>query len=238
MSSFKISIVIPTYNEEKYIGKTLNALINQNYKNFEVIIVDSDSKDKTKKEALKFRKKLNLKFYNIKERGIGKARNFGALKSKGKILLFIDADTILPRDTLKKVVKEFENDKLIGLTFLYSCYDGNLVDKFIYKLASIGMVALSLFNIYHFPGFFSCYKKEFFNKEKFNEKLKHSEDVDLSLRMRKYGKLKIVKSYIYTSSRRLKKVGRTKLIIKDIKRGLFFYLKKKVVGDYKAISEI
>lgn len=86
------SVVIPTLNEEDYLPKLLNNLANQTEKNFEVIIADGYSKDNTKNVANKFKDKLTLKFFQTKLTNVAAQRNYGAGKSSGKYIIFLDAD--------------------------------------------------------------------------------------------------------------------------------------------------
>ncbi|OYT33718.1 MAG: glycosyl transferase family 2, partial [Candidatus Aenigmarchaeota archaeon ex4484_52] len=76
-----LSIIIPTLNEEKYIPLLLNSIKKQTYKNYEIIVCDSHSKDKC---------------YSIDKKGPGHGRNIGAKYAKGRYLLFFDSDTIIP----------------------------------------------------------------------------------------------------------------------------------------------
>jgi glycosyltransferase involved in cell wall biosynthesis len=82
-----ISVVIPTYNEERDIGDLLESLAKQTVKNFEVIIVDNYSNDRTIEIVNRFKGRLKIRIYKIKS-NVSKARNFGAEKSKGKIIVF------------------------------------------------------------------------------------------------------------------------------------------------------
>ena len=86
-----LSIIIPTLNEENYVGKLLDCLCRQTYKDFEVIVVDGNSRDKTISVVEKFRKKLNLRLIKS-ERGVSLQRNVGAKHSKYDRLVFFDAD--------------------------------------------------------------------------------------------------------------------------------------------------
>src|SRR3989344_4297945 len=86
------SVIIHTLNEQEYLPKLLKDLRNQQEKNFEVIIVDGASEDKTKKEALKFVHILKLRFFDNKRKNVSWQRNFGAQKATGKYLVFLDAD--------------------------------------------------------------------------------------------------------------------------------------------------
>jgi len=105
-----ISINIPTWNSEKTIELTLDSIKNQTYKNYEIIIVDKDSKDKTRQIA----KKYTNKIYIDKRKLLG-ARNTGVGKSKGDYVLLLDSDQILEKHTLEKAVKLIKNYDMIIL---------------------------------------------------------------------------------------------------------------------------
>jgi glycosyltransferase involved in cell wall biosynthesis len=103
----KISVVIPTYNQENIISETLNALINQNIpKNkYEIITVDDGSADKTRLVLESFKKKIGNKFFILKTKnlhGKGIARNLGIQKSKNEIVVLLDGDIIASKDLLAR----------------------------------------------------------------------------------------------------------------------------------------
>lgn len=88
------SIVIPTFNSEKTIEETITSVLNQNYKNYEIIIVDNNSSDNTMQILDNF-KTTNINIYKIKNNGIiAKSRNFGVQKSKYEWICFLDSDDI------------------------------------------------------------------------------------------------------------------------------------------------
>ena len=114
-----VSVIIPTYNEEKDIGNCLSSLKNQSYKNFEIILVDDGSKDNTLDVAKKFPK---VKMIKGEHRGPGFSRNLGAKEAKGNILVFIDADMSFEKDYIKNLIKPIIADKkgeVIGTTHDY-----------------------------------------------------------------------------------------------------------------------
>lgn len=86
------SIVIPTLNEEKYLPILLASLASQTNKNFEVIIIDGKSEDRTKEKVMEFKEKLDIEIYEVNKRYVCYQRNFGAKKAKGEYLIFFDAD--------------------------------------------------------------------------------------------------------------------------------------------------
>ncbi|MCD6318889.1 glycosyltransferase [Candidatus Aerophobetes bacterium] len=108
-----ISVIILTKNEEKNIGKCLEYLYNQTYKDFEVIVVDANSTDRTVEIAKSYGAKV------IKEKkkgGFGYARNLGVKHAKGDLIVFLDADVFLiDTETLKKSYESLVNYKVDGV---------------------------------------------------------------------------------------------------------------------------
>ena len=111
----KASVVIPAYNEEDYIGKCLETLLSQSYGNFEVIIVDDGSKDRTVDIVSGMMKKhKNLHLLHQQHGGPGRGRNLGSEHSKGEILVFVDADMEFEKDYISNLVKPVVEGKAIG----------------------------------------------------------------------------------------------------------------------------
>lgn len=113
----KVSVIIPTKNEEPNIANCLDSVKNQNCKNVEIIIVDNYSRDKTVQIAKNFTKKC---FIHGRERSA--QRNFGAKKASGKYLLFIDADMILDKNVVGESVKNKAKAVIIPETVIISNY--------------------------------------------------------------------------------------------------------------------
>lgn len=119
-----VSIIIPVYNEEKVIANCLASLAKQTYKPLEIILVDDGSTDKTldiiktihyslfslRKYALIF----TIHLFRQKHLGPGPARNLGASKAKGKILVFVDADMTFDKDFIKDLIKPILDGQTIG----------------------------------------------------------------------------------------------------------------------------
>lgn len=95
----RVSIIIPTYNEEKVINFCLGSLTKQTYKDIEIIVVDDGSSDNSKFKI------QNLKLLEQQHKGPGEARNLGAKHAKGEILVFVDADMTFDKDFVKKLVE-------------------------------------------------------------------------------------------------------------------------------------
>ncbi|MCX6723115.1 MAG: glycosyltransferase, partial [Candidatus Staskawiczbacteria bacterium] len=106
-----ISIIIPALNEEKFLPLLLNSIKIQNFSDYDIILADAGSKDKTIEIAKKFGCRI------IPGGLPGKGRNEGAKVAKGEILFFLDADSVLPDGLLKNSVDEFNKKKLDLATF-------------------------------------------------------------------------------------------------------------------------
>lgn len=107
----KLTIVIPTLNEEYYLPLLLDDLSKQTVKDFEVIVVDAKSEDATKKNTLAFKDKFQLQFIESPKRKVAHQRNLGATHANGEYIFFIDADTRIDADVIEKVFKKLDTGK-------------------------------------------------------------------------------------------------------------------------------
>ena len=107
----KVSVIIPSYNEEKDIGDTLKSLKKQSFQDLEVIVVDDGSTDKTREIA----KKEGAVVIEQNHKGPGFARNLGVKNSKGSILVFVDSDMEFEKNYLKNLIAPIRG-KVVGTT--------------------------------------------------------------------------------------------------------------------------
>jgi glycosyltransferase involved in cell wall biosynthesis len=107
----RLSIIIPTYNEESYIHDCISSLYSQTYKDFEIIVVDDGSKDKTREIVKEFDK---VKLLKGKHKGPGASRNLGSKKARGEILVFVDADMTFDKNYLTLLIRPIIENKAIG----------------------------------------------------------------------------------------------------------------------------
>lgn len=108
----KVSIIIPVYNGEKFIKKCIESILKQTYQNYEIIIINDGSTDRTK-ETIESLKSEKIKLYNIKNAGVSNARNYGINQANGDYILFVDADDKIDNKTLEILVnkqKEYKVD--------------------------------------------------------------------------------------------------------------------------------
>lgn len=126
-----ISIIVPAYNAEKFIGNTIDSVLNQTYKNFELIIVNDNSKDNTIKIIKEYDdKRIKLVESDINH-GAAMSRNIGIKKASGRYITFIDADDYWVNDKLEKQI-DFMNTMHCAFSFTgyeFADCDLNLTGK-------------------------------------------------------------------------------------------------------------
>jgi glycosyltransferase involved in cell wall biosynthesis len=236
-----LAIVIPTLNEEKYIGGLLESIARQTIHPQEIVVVDAFSKDNTETEVKKWFKKIpQLKFYQIPKDTISKQRNFGVKKTKASRILFLDADTaLIDDDTLEKYIDEVEKKKAqIAVAGNYplskhwkdkAYFDAaNLttkMSKHIWPMA----VGINLF----------CNRNIFEKLGGFDEKVRVGEDVELVQRFAKKGfRYEVLEEpKIHTSVRRLRKEGRIRFVLMMINSFLaaqiYGHRRNPIVKEYE-----
>lgn len=196
---YKISVVIRTYNEEKHLKEVLESLKNQTYQNFEIIVVDSESTDK----SVAIAKSYNAIIVPIlkKDFNYSYASNIGVKNATGDIICFLSGHSVpVQTDYLEKTNQIFQNPKIGG------CYgdvialkDGSWIEKVYNKLGYLknkiknkGKNVITLETEIH-PGILSCsnasIRKKLLEKHSFADELgkKGGEDVELAYRIIKDG---------------------------------------------------
>lgn len=114
----KVSIVITTYNNSKYITEAINSVLEQDYENKEIIVIDDASDDNTEELITVLKEKHPISYLKKKEnQGPGAARNLGIAASKGEYICFLDADDIYLPSNINKKIEIFNYHKDIGLAF-------------------------------------------------------------------------------------------------------------------------
>jgi rhamnosyltransferase len=168
-----VSIIIRTKNEEQWIDICLKNIFNQSFKNFEVIIVDNLSKDKTIQKA----KKYPVKFLKISKFYPGKALNDGAKKAKGKYIVCLSAHCIPEdHDWLKNLILDFKFKKVAAVygRQLPLPYSSDFDKRDLYNTFGLEKKIQNKDNFFHNAN--SAIKKELWKKYPFDEKIEHIED--------------------------------------------------------------
>ena len=129
----KISVIIPVYNQEKNIEKCLNSILNQLYKNIEIIVVDDGSTDNTKYIYKKYMNKdTRIKFIYQNRGGVSKARNLGLKNITGEYITFVDADDYIDNDLISNYIKDLEKYKSCILISGYRRIESKKIE-YVYK---------------------------------------------------------------------------------------------------------
>lgn len=119
--SVKISVILPVYNCEKYLARSIESVIRQTYDNWELIIVNDGSKDSSKKIAQEFvERDERIRLVNQKNQGVSCARNLGIDEAIGDILMFLDADDWFEEDAFEEVVTNWDDSAQM---LLFDYYD-------------------------------------------------------------------------------------------------------------------
>lgn len=228
-----LSIIIPTLNEEKYLPRLLRSIKSQDFEDFEIIVSDGNSQDQTQSIAKKFNAKLVIN----QKRSPAHQRNHGAEFAQGSILLFLDADAILPKNFLSSVINEFINKNLDIASFDFEPD----TKKILYKLYAWFYISVCFIFQYIKPvsiGAGIMIKKNLHEKiNGFDPNIFIGEDHDYSQRAGKLGKFRIINSKkVFFSMRRFEKHGAFKTLIKWLYCTIYALIKgpiKKKIIKYE-----
>jgi glycosyltransferase involved in cell wall biosynthesis len=209
----KISFVIPAFNEENYLKDCLESIFHEaegkNY-DFEIIVVNNASTDRTRKIAKSFK---NVKVVDEPQKGLVHARKTGYLASKGDLIANVDADTRLTKGWIDKVIFEFKNHNLTGLSGPFIYYDLQKKYQPMVRFFYYYAFSLYLFNRYILNRGSMLQGGNFVIRRSALKKIggfddKHfsfyGEDADIAMRLHSTGSVKWTFSFpMYSSGRRL-----------------------------------
>ncbi|GAX86858.1 conserved hypothetical protein [Lebetimonas natsushimae] len=195
----KISIIIPIYNEEKYIAKCLDSIIDSDFdkEKFEVLLVDGGSSDKTVEIIKEYQKKYPFfKLLHNPKKIVPIAMNIGIKNAKGEYIIRLDAHSIYPKDYFKKLIyyhKKLNADNVGGVVITEvknKNNTSNAIKNVLSDKLGVGSAFRSGVNeikeVDTVP--FGCYKREIFNKVGlYDERLVRNQDIELNKRIKKAG---------------------------------------------------
>jgi len=129
----KISIVVPFYNTEKYLGRCLDSLINQTYENIEIICVNDGSEDNSLRVAEEYSKQdKRIKIISQENKGVSAARNLGIDLANGEYIMFVDSDDTIEKYTCEELIKKFQdNPKTDIIAFQANIFEKNKKYEFL-----------------------------------------------------------------------------------------------------------
>ncbi len=197
-----LSIIIPTLNEEDYLPNLLKSIKGQDFLDYQIIVSDAGSKDKTLEIAKSYGCVI------IKGGLPSRGRNNGAKIAKGKLLFFLDADTILSNDFFKKSLKEFRVKELDIASFCLTPFPFKKTSSLIMDVFYNKMICVLEKRLPHGAVGILIKKPIFDLLGGYDEAIKLAEDHDLIRRSAKQGKFGILRSVkILFSDRRFAKEG-------------------------------
>ena len=215
------SIIIPAHNEENYIRQTLHSIKQQTYQNYEIIVVPNGCTDKTE-EIVQKRSHEKLTSVSLPRANVSLARNTGASRATGEILVFLDADTQLSPNTLYSIKHGFNGIHSVGTTRVLPD-----IKKSKFTLTMMTKNFLARTKLYKmFGGILIC-KRSYFNEVNgYDSRISVRENHDLRERLEQKGKYVCVDTHVTTSMRRFQKWSLSKA-------GLFWVKQwaKKVAGQ-------
>ena len=197
-----ISIIIPAYNEEKYIGECLAHVLK--YKTpavSEVIVVNNASTDETSAVARRY---PGIKVVDEPRKGLTRARQRGLQEATGDLLAYIDADTRMPQFWLPILEREFQSDReLVCLSGPYDYYDLPAARRFLARMFWKIVAIPSYYMIGYLiaGGNFAAKKESLLKIGGFDRQIEfHGEDTNLAVRLQRVGKVKFMsRFFIWTS---------------------------------------
>ena len=251
-----ISVVVPVYNVEKYLGRCVDSIINQTYANLEIILVDDGSTDNSGKICDDYLNKDNrIHVIHKVNGGLSDARNTGIDESKGEYILFVDSDDYISNRMVEALCKSMlENESDLALcNFTYVDERGNaLQDK--NKYSPIKNEVLTSYDalrrISGFPGSWyyvvawnKLYKKELFNNIKFPYGKCHEDEFIVHKIFDKCNTISCVEERLYFYVQRTDSIMNQKYSIKRLdgaeacaERTKYFLEKKEYRFASKALS--
>lgn len=221
MKKPKVSLVIPAHNEEFVISETLRAVLAQDYPDFEVIVVNNASKDKTAEVAGQF----PVKVVHEERKGLLFARERGRVEATGEIIVNIDADCLPEKDWLSRGISHFTHDGIIAVSGPYDYYDGGFIfrnislmtQRYVYRFMSILLQHPKVRQGAIIIGGNNFIRSDALKKSGgYNTALTfYGEDTDTAKRIAEHGRVVFNPTVVMkTSARRFKDEGTVKITVK------------------------
>ena len=181
-----VSVIINCYNGEKYLDKAIKSVLDQDYKYWEIIFFDNNSKDKSNLILKKYKDKRIKYFKSKKTYSLYKAKNLAIAKSKGELISFLDVDDWWLQSKLSKQVKVFQKDSTVEVIYsnIYLYNEKKKTQKiYIKKKLNYGKLTQKLVNKFEMPILSTIIKRNIFNQIKFDNRYTIIGDLDFFVRL-------------------------------------------------------
>lgn len=171
----KYSFIVPVYNTEKFLKKCLDSLVNQTYKDFEIIVVNDGSTDKSSNIISKYQKKYkNIIVIDKENEGLSMARNRGVQKSSGKYIIFVDSDDYVSNKLLEEVDKKIDDSDILRFQIATEDEEYTKINEYHEEgfESMCGYDAFKYLSSYHFVEPAWCYviRRDYYIENKFSFK--------------------------------------------------------------------
>lgn len=201
-----LSFIIPAWNEEELIGKTIESIhAAATDLEYEIIVANDASDDRTAEIA----ESLGATVVHCNNRQIGLTRNDGANVSSGEWIVFVDADTLVSKDVVRETITAFNDGAISGTSF--PMFEGNIpfMARVLTPMLQVTFRVLRLAA----GAYMFCTKEAFDAVGGFDKKFFAAEEVHLSASLHKEGPFKTIKSQVVTSGRKFKTFSSVEMLV-------------------------
>jgi glycosyltransferase involved in cell wall biosynthesis len=229
----KVSVVVPTMNEEQFLPRLLDSLDRQRYPVHEVIVADGFSRDRTREIA--------------RERGCqvvdgpghpGVGRNRGAAAATGDTILFLDSDVVLPPGFLRRLERAWERARAVAATVTYRPEPDTFPDRLIARGANLAIIVMERIQPLAAGHCIMVSRAVFQAIGGFNEALKAAEDHDFVRRAARHGPFRVFPVPLLVSTRRYVNRGRLRLTMQHIGVTLRILLGKEITERDRSVARV
>jgi len=191
-----VTVIVPAYNEERTIAKTLRSLLKLDYprNKLKIFVVDDGSTDRTYEIAKRFENANRglVKVFKKQNGGKASALNYGIKRTKSELIVSLDADSFVSRDALKRMVGYFDDPTVMAVTPALKVYKPKgfwrRIQAMEYLLGVFLRKAFALLGSVHVtPGPFSAYRRKFFERYGYYDEGNLTEDIEVALRIQAKG---------------------------------------------------
>ncbi len=226
----RVSVIVPTWNEADYLPALLESIHGQTVPPMEVLIADSGSTDGTPAAA----QAAGARVLEGERKGPGEGRNRGARAAVGDVLVFADADCVLPPELIVSVEAALVSPDVIGGATSFVPAGGRAFERLLFALANGYQKAATLWGFPHNAGYCFFFRKSAFERlGGLREDILLNETHDLAMRSRALGRFLILPIAVRTSLRRFRSHGFARTVLREyVASTLLYYATRRTPADW------